>query len=262
MIHVNRKTYPYMEEVNEGILREFQRLAPVTGRVLDVGCGRAALGGAIRQLGWEVWGVEQSGEACATADKRIHHLVEADLHDLDRVRAALGDTRFDALVFSDVLEHVYDPRTVLEKYLAFVKPGGRVLISLPNAVVWTNRLRLLLGRVDYADTGVMDRTHIRFFTFRTARRLVEATGCRVDRVASTPYLARAVLPLLKRVAGRGQAGPADPRALIDSRPYQLYLKYLYPVEHALASLWRTLLAFRIIVVATRPSQEDGPGHDR
>jgi 2-polyprenyl-3-methyl-5-hydroxy-6-metoxy-1,4-benzoquinol methylase len=254
MIHVNRKSYPYMEEVNEGILKQFQRMLPTTGRVLDVGCGRAALAFAIRQLGWEVWGVEQSGEACATAGKRVHTLVEADLHDYDRVRAHLGDTRFDALVFSDVLEHVYDPRTVLEKYVDFVKPGGKVLISLPNAVVWTNRLSLLFGRVEYTDTGVMDRTHIRFFTFRTAKRLVRAAGLSLDRVASTPHLARAVLPLVKTLLlpKNGANGVApDHRALIDSSGYQRYMRWVYPVEHAFASLWRGMFAFRIILVATK-----------
>ncbi len=258
MIQVNRKSYPYMEEVNEGILKQFERLLPTTGRVLDVGCGRAALGLAIRQLGWEVWGVEQSGEACTTAGTRIDTLVEADLHDYEGVRARLGDTRFDALVFSDVLEHVYDPRTVLEKYLEFVKPGGKVLISVPNSVVWTNRLSLLFGRVEYTDTGVMDRTHIRFFTFRTAKRLVQAAGLSVDRVASTPYLVRAVLPIVKswvlpKTNGNGSGNHADPRALIDSRGYKNYMKWAYPVEHAVASVWRGMFAFRIILVATKPA---------
>ena len=262
MIHVNRKSYPYMEEVNDGILRQFRRLRPLTGRALDVGCGRAALGEAVGALGWEVWGIEQSAEACATADRRLHRLIEADLHDWDRVADGIGDTRFDGLIFSDVLEHVYDPRTVLENYLEFVKPGGRVLISVPNMVVWTNRLRLLLGRVEYDDTGVMDRTHIRFFTFKTARRLVEAAGCRVERVASTPYLARAVLPLLKRFVSGGQGASPDPRALIDSRGYKTYMKYVYPVEHACAALWRTLFAFRIIVVGVKPDSEEVAGRGR
>jgi 2-polyprenyl-3-methyl-5-hydroxy-6-metoxy-1,4-benzoquinol methylase len=257
VIHLNKRSYPYLEEVNEGVLREFRRLSPATGRALDVGCGRGQLGAAVRQLGWEVWGVEQSGEACATAEKRLHRLIEADLHDLDKVRLAVGETRFDGLIFSDVLEHVYDPLGVLEKYLAFVKPGGRVFLSVPNMVVWTNRLRLLLGVVRYADTGVMDRTHVRFFTFRTAKELVAASGCRVERVASTPYLVRAVLPLLKRALTRPApegAGPPDPRALIDSEGYKTYMRYVYPAERWLASLWRALFAFRIIVVGTKPPE--------
>jgi 2-polyprenyl-3-methyl-5-hydroxy-6-metoxy-1,4-benzoquinol methylase len=254
MIHLHKRCYPYLEEVNEGILREFRRLAPRTGRVLDVGCGRGQLGAGIRALGWEVWGVEQSGEACVSAEKRLHRLIEADLHDLDRVRAALAGTLFDAVLFSDVLEHVYDPLGVLEKYLALVKPGGRVFLSVPNAVVWTNRLQLLLGRVRYTDTGVMDRTHIRFFSFATARDLVRAAGCRIERVSSTPYLVRAFLPLCKRLLVRPANGPA-PRQLIESRGYRIYMKYVYPVERLLASLWRTMLAFRIIVVGIRPVEE-------
>jgi 2-polyprenyl-3-methyl-5-hydroxy-6-metoxy-1,4-benzoquinol methylase len=257
MIHVNRKTYPYMEEVNDGIVREFRRLLPWRGRVLDVGCGRAALAEAIRELGWEVWGIEQSGEACKTAQGRVDRLIEADLHDDRFVKESLGDARFDALVFSDVLEHVYDPRTVLESYLRYVRPGGRVFISVPNAVVWTNRIQLMLGRVRYTDTGVMDRTHIRFFTFRTAKELVRAAGCRIERVASTPHLVRAVLPLVKGLLPGGKGGgPPNPRALIDSSGYKAYMRYVYPLEHALASLWRTMFAFRIIVVAMKPAPEE------
>jgi 2-polyprenyl-3-methyl-5-hydroxy-6-metoxy-1,4-benzoquinol methylase len=259
MIHLNKKSYPYMEEVNDGILREFRLLLPLTGRVLDVGCGRAQLGKAVRELGWEVWGVEQSGEACDTARTRIDRLIETDLQSYESVRSRLGETRFDALIFSDVLEHLYDPLGVLERYLSYVKPSGKVLISVPNAVVWTNRLRLLCGRVEYADTGVMDRTHIRFFTFRTAQRLVEAAGCRVERVASTPYLVRALLPLMKWfMAKPNPDAPPDPRAMIESRGYKLYVKYVYPVEHFFTSLWRTMFAFRIIVVATKPAQEGRP----
>src|SRR4051794_27105243 len=132
MIHLGRRSYPYLEEVNEGIVREFRRQLPVTGRVLDVGCGRGQLGAAIRELGWDVWGVENSAEACATARERLGGLVEADLHDMNAVGTALSGQTFDALVFSDVLEHVYDPRTVLEQYLKFVKPGGQVFVSVPN----------------------------------------------------------------------------------------------------------------------------------
>src|SRR5436190_12003246 len=108
MIHLNRRAYPYMEEVNEGIVREFRLLGKETGRALDVGCGRGQLGEEIRKLGWEVWGVEQAGEACAVAGPRLDRLIESDLHDVEHVRANLDQAPFDALIFSDVLEHVYD----------------------------------------------------------------------------------------------------------------------------------------------------------
>ena len=253
MIYVGRKCYPYMEEINEGILRQLRRLTMAGGRMLDVGCGRAALGEAVQQLGWEVWGIEENREACATARTRIPHLIEGNLLDTEYVRQSLGETQFDALVFSDVLEHLYDPRSVLESYLRYLKPGGRVLISVPNAVVWTNRIQWLLGRINYQDTGVMDRTHIRFFTFRTTRQLVEAAGCRMDRVDFTPYLVRAVLPLIKRVIRADRlSGDYNPRAMIDSPGYRLYMRYVYPVEYAITFLWKRMLSFRIIVVGVKP----------
>jgi 2-polyprenyl-3-methyl-5-hydroxy-6-metoxy-1,4-benzoquinol methylase len=251
MIWLNKKKYPYMEEVNDGILRQFRYLSD-KGNVLDVGCGRGQLGEAIRALGWNVWGVENSPEACATASTRLDKLIERDLHDFDGVAADLKGRQFDALIFSDVLEHVYHPLGVLEQYLAHVKPGGKVLISVPNMVVWTNRLKLLFGRVSYTDTGIMDRTHIRFFTFKTAKALVRASGCKLDYTTSTPYLIRAFLPLLKGLLSRGGDDiPHDPRALIDSRGYKWYMRWIYPAEHLFSCLWRTMFAFRIIVVGTK-----------
>jgi 2-polyprenyl-3-methyl-5-hydroxy-6-metoxy-1,4-benzoquinol methylase len=262
VIHLGRRSYPYAEEVNEGLVREFLR-APAsstgapgdgsTGRVLDVGCGRGQLGEAVRALGWEVWGIESSGEACATAEKRLDRLICADLNDHAAVRAAVGDARFEALMLSDVLEHTYDPRTVLERYLEIVKPRGYLYVSVPNAVVWTNRLEWSLGRVKYQDTGVMDRTHIRFFTFASAKELVRASGCTIERVSSTPHLARAVLPAVKGLLHRESKAAHDPRAIIDSPAYRAYMKYVYPAERAFAATWPSLLAFRIIVVGRKPA---------
>jgi SAM-dependent methyltransferase len=249
--------YPYLEEINDGILRRFRRLpknflpAGHRGRVLDVGCGRAALGEAIRARGWEVWGVEQSAEACATAQMRIDHLIGADLTDFSAVGPALEGQEFDVLVFSDVLEHLVFPTDVLRGYLRWLKPGGRVFVSVPNMVVWSNRLRVLCGIVDGTDTGVMDRTHLRFFSYRVARRMVEDAGCQVAGTDLTPHLVRSLLPAIKTLMGP-KKGDTNPRALIDSPAYRFYERWVYPVEWALGSLWPSLLAFRIIVDAVKP----------
>jgi 2-polyprenyl-3-methyl-5-hydroxy-6-metoxy-1,4-benzoquinol methylase len=248
MIHLGRRSYPYMEEVNEGILREFRRILPTTGRALDVGCGRGQLGQAIKELGWRVWGIEENEEARAIASQRLDRAIRSDLTHYDAVARELDDGPFDALVFSDVLEHLYDPRTVVERYLEWLAPGGRVFVSVPNAVVWTNRLRWAMGRVQYEDTGVMDRTHIRFFTFDSAKELLRACGCRVTHVSSTPYIVRAILPLLKTFSKKGEE-KHDPRAIIDSPAYKAYMRLAYPIESTVSALWPTMLAFRIVVVA-------------
>lgn len=257
MIHIGRRTYPYMEEVNEGIVREFRRISPTTGRALDVGCGRGQLGEAVRALGWEIWGIEHDEQACETAESRLDRAIRADLNDREAVRRMLGDTRFDALIFSDVLEHLYDPRTAIERYLEHAAPSARVFVSVPNAVVWTNRFQWFLGRVRYEDTGVMDRTHIRFFTFDTAKELVRACGCTIEHVASTPHIVRAALPLLKKWTRRASGASSDPRALIDSSAYKAYERLVYPVEAATAAAWPSMLAFRIIVVGRSASTRDG-----
>ncbi len=249
-------TYPYFEEVNEGVLRH---VAPASNgsrpKVLDVGCGQGSLAAAIAERGYEVWGIEQAGYATAKAAARIDHVVHADLTDADAVRASLAGERFDRMVFSDVLEHVYDPLTVLRSYLDYLAPGGEVLISLPNVVNWQTRLAFLFGRFNYQDSGVMDRTHIRFFTFKTAAEMVRRAGLSVEAVDHTPLIVRAALPLAKRVLARG-AAPAEGgqgRAIIDSPSYRAYMRYFYPWEYRIGSLRRSLFAFRIVIVARRPA---------
>lgn len=257
-------TYPYFEEVNEGILRQVPAAANgmsgAAGRVghpcplvLDVGCGQGSLAAEIADLGYEVWGIEQDAYAAQRAAARIDCVVHADLTDAEAVRARLDGQRFQRIVFSDVLEHVYDPLTVLRSYLDYLAPDGRVLISLPNVVNWQTRLAFLFGRFTYQDSGVLDRTHIRFFTFKTAVDMVRRAGLEVEIVDHTPFLARAALPLAKRLLTRGGA-PADEdqaKAIIDSPAYRLYMRYVYPVEHGVGSLRRSLLAFRIVIVARR-----------
>lgn len=247
MFELEGGDYPYMEEVNEGILRQFKKYKP-DGKVLDVGCGRGQLGEAIHSLGWEVWGIEIDEGASRVAEKRLARVIRSDILDEETIQSSLGNERFTALVFSDVLEHLYDPLAVLKRFLKHVPAGGRVFVSVPNAVLWINRFKWFLGRVEYEDTGVMDRTHVRFFTFRTAKILLEEAGCKVVKADLTPHLARAFLPLIKSFS-KGRS--TDVRSIIDSKPYLLYMRYVYPTEHLLASLWRGMFAFRIILVAEK-----------
>ncbi|HWB98892.1 MAG TPA: methyltransferase domain-containing protein, partial [Bryobacteraceae bacterium] len=183
------------------------------------------------------------------AARRLDGVLHLNLHDYAAVRAGLGARKFDYLVFSDVLEHVYDPYSVLREYLRHVKDGGRVVISVPNALVWTNRASFLFGRFEYADTGVMDRTHIRWFTFRSAKRLVRAAGCTLERVDYTPFFVRAALPLIKKMLRSGPDG--NRRQLIDSPAYKTYMRTVYPLEYIAGFLFKSWFGFRIILVGVK-----------
>ena len=253
LVEVHKHLYVYQEEINDGILKQFP-VAPKGFRptVLDVGCGSGALSEAIASRGYTVWGIEQDAGAAKSAAERNIRIVKADLTQVSEASAAINGQMFDYLVFSDVLEHLYDPFYILREYLKFLKTGGILMISVPNAVVWSNRIAFLIGRFNYSDTGVMDRTHLRFFTFKSAKELIRHAGCDIVRVDYTPFLVRAALPLVKKMFDRGQSG-AQPRTrqIIDSTAYKCYTKYVYPIEYALGWLWKSLFAFRIIIIAQK-----------
>jgi SAM-dependent methyltransferase len=234
--------YQYFEDVNWGLLRLWGSRQGL--RVLDVGCGFATTSARIQQLGNEVTGIEESSVACEVAAKRVAHVVQADLQ-----HAELGDARFDAILFADVLEHLAWPVGSLRRYLQWLAPGGSVIISLPNVGLWSVRLAHLGGRWEYEATGVLDRTHLRFFTRRSARWLLGQVGLAPVKTTYNPGIVRSFVPLAKKMMGAG-AG-SDPQALLNSRPYRIYLRTVYPIERVLSSLWPGMLAFQMIFEAKK-----------
>jgi SAM-dependent methyltransferase len=228
----------------------------VGASILDVGCGYATTSERLRRLGNQVTGVESSPEAVVKAGERLDEVIAADLRAGDQIAARLGERRFDAIVFADVLEHLDWPAPVLKSYLRYLAPGGSVIVSLPNVGNWSSRLGLLAGRFEYADTGVLDRTHLRFFTRKSARRLIEDAGLHIARETITPGLVRPLVPLAKKLlapgAGAANGAAHDPAALLESAPYQAYVKFAYPIERAVAKLWPGLLAFQMIFEAHLP----------
>jgi len=237
-------SYQYYEDINLGLLRLWGERRGL--RVLDVGCGFATTSAEIQKLGNEVTGIEESGVACEVASKRVARVVQADLQTAD-----LGAEQFDVLIFADVLEHIAWPLGVLRRYLQWLAPDGSVIISLPNVGLWSVRLAHLFGRWQYQETGVLDRTHLRFFTRKSARWLIAQAGLEPVRMTHNPGLVRPFVPLAKKLLSRGGAQPAEPDAILKSKPYQLYLKTAYPVERAMASLWPGMLAFQMIFEAKR-----------
>ena len=233
-------SYQYFEDVNWGLLRLWGERRGL--EVLDVGCGFATTSQHIRARGNRVTGIESAAEAVAVARERIDEVIAADLLHVD-----LGERRFDAILFADVLEHLPWPHDVLARYLGALKPEGRVFVSLPNVGMWSVRLSLAFGRFHYADTGVLDRTHLRFFTRGSARALIEEAGLRVVAKTYNPGLVRPFVPLVKKVMG----GSGEPASILESKPYQLYLRSVYPAERLVARLWPGALAFQMIFEAAR-----------
>ena len=235
-------SYQYFEDVNWGLLRLWGTRTGL--RVLDVGCGFATTSARIEQLGNQVTGIDESREIVAVASQRLSRVVTADLQQAD-----LGDEQFDVILFADVLEHLAWPVGVLKRYLRWLAPGGSVIVSLPNVGLWSVRFAHLFGRWEYEETGVLDRTHLRFFTRRSARWLLAQAELRPEKITYNPGIVRPLVPLAKRLLRADQ--DAAPDALLRSKPYQLYLKSVYPIERGLAALWPGMLAFQMIFEARR-----------
>ena len=237
--------YQYFEDVNWGLLRTWKGRRG--RRVLDVGCGFATTSEYLQKLGNDVTGVESSEVACDVAATRIGRVIRADLRTAD-----LAHEQFDTIIFADVLEHLPWPVGVLRRYLQWLAPGGSVIISLPNVGLWSVRLAHLAGRWEYEETGVLDRTHLRFFTRKSARWMIREAELEMKSVSYNPGIVRPFVPLAKTLLARNSGDtPQAPDALLKSAPYRFYLKAVYPIERVVASLWPGMLAFQMIFEAER-----------
>lgn len=160
---------------------DIQQLVEPRGRVfLDVGCGEGALAGVLKEAGAaRVAGIERTHDAAGVARGHLDVLVEGDVGE---VELPFQPAEFDYIVFADVLEHLPQPEAVLRRMLPFLKPDGRVIVSVPNMRFYAVLLRLILNRWEYTDSGVRDRTHLRIFTRRSLVRMLEEEGLVVDRL--------------------------------------------------------------------------------
>ena len=146
-----------------------------TKRVLDVGCAPGYLAEALVDQGCTVTGLEFDEQAAEEARPHLERLVIGDIETLD-VEEAFGDDRFDVIVFGDVLEHLRDPLVVLRKVRAVLAERGCVVASIPNVAHGSVRLALMAGRFDYQPLGLLDSTHIRFFTRSSIEDLFREAG--------------------------------------------------------------------------------------
>jgi 2-polyprenyl-3-methyl-5-hydroxy-6-metoxy-1,4-benzoquinol methylase len=132
-------------------------------RVLDVGCDTGYLGRVLITMSNTVSGVEVNPVSAEEARQHLTKVLVADLEGADLV-GEFGAGSFDVVVFGDVLEHLKDPLQVLRQARPLLAPGGSVVISTPNVAHGDVRLALLGGRFDYSKVGILDDTHLRFFT--------------------------------------------------------------------------------------------------
>jgi predicted TPR repeat methyltransferase len=163
--------------------------------VLDLGFGAGLLARRIRPVCRYLAGVELDPEAAKEGAPFFDDPVTGDL--LDGISGPWREP-FDVIVAGDVLEHLPRPEVLLASLRHLLKPDGALLLSLPNVANVTVRLAVLSGRFRYAPRGILDRTHLRFFTRATGRALLEESGYRVLSIDATAMPVELALPALAR----------------------------------------------------------------
>lgn len=158
---------------------EMDRFVPSTAkRILDVGCAQGLFGQRLKErLGAEVWGLEIVPSAATIARQRLDHVLCGDvLEQFDRIQ----DNYFDCIIFNDVIEHLVDPYRVLLETRKKLARGGVVVCSIPNIRFFRYLFKFVVhGEWHYDESGVMDKTHLRFFTKKSIREMFESLGYRL-----------------------------------------------------------------------------------
>jgi 2-polyprenyl-3-methyl-5-hydroxy-6-metoxy-1,4-benzoquinol methylase len=161
----------------QGVRREMLERIGHGAQVLDVGCwsgATAAFLGLERDAA--VDGVEPEAEMAELAAASCRVVYRSTIEDALEQLLAERQGSYDAVLFLDVLEHLVDPLAVLAEARGLLRPGGRGFVSIPNVAHWSLRYELLRGRWRYRDNGLLDRTHLRFFTRASTLELAREAG--------------------------------------------------------------------------------------
>ena len=150
-------------------------------RVLELGCSTGFMSKYLTQKrGCSVVGIEIDPAAAAQAEKSCREVLVRDLGARDWI-SGLPKKAFDVVLIGDVLEHLADPAALLFQIRSLLDSNAILVISLPNIVHWITRLKILFGHFDYELGGTLDHTHLRFYTPKTAREMIESAGYRITK---------------------------------------------------------------------------------
>ena len=147
--------------------------------ILDVGCGKGTLGRWLKENGVKaVWGVELFAPA---AEEAKRWLDEVTVGNIEQTPLPFPPGQVDCIICADVIEHTADPWAVVAKLKPLLAPGGCIVASIPNVGFHRNIRKLIRGEWQYGDEGLLDRTHLRFFTLQTMQELFARNGMTIEK---------------------------------------------------------------------------------
>lgn len=201
-------TADYYSRINRDLL---ERIPPQARTILEVGCGTGALGAAFKASHPQAHYVGLEAAECAAEQARevLDQVICADVESTDLRLTDLPP--LDCLIYGDVLEHLRDPWSCLQRQAPLLKPHGTLLACIPNVQHWSVILMLLRGEWPLADEGLFDRTHLRWFTRSGITNLTQQAGLTIQEIQPRifdPAQARAFLQALE---------PALPRLGLEAK---------------------------------------------
>ena len=169
--------------------------------ILDVGCGLGNLGARLRSSveGRKVFGIENIEEVAKIAKTKLDGVLLGDVQSMD---ITFDKSMFDCIIFADVLEHLLDPVRVLQKLRSFLKSDGIIICSIPNMRHYTVILKLVRHGWIYEDYGLFDRTHLRFFSFTSMKRLITDGGFVIESIIPRNVASKKMILLNRLMFGR------------------------------------------------------------
>jgi glycosyltransferase involved in cell wall biosynthesis len=194
-------------------------------KILDLGCSSGLLAERLRELGHHVTGVDVN--ELPGVLERTDAFFRADLNSGIPTEVGSG---FDVVLAADVLEHVVNPGALMDQMRDFLSPDGTAVFCVPNISHWYPRFRTTLGRFDYDQRGILDATHLRFFTRRSVQKLIEQHGYSIRRVEPVGL-------------------PLDALGFDGAKASLLRL-----VDHVLVSVWPTMFGYQFIIEAIPSSR--------
>lgn len=151
---------------------------PESKRILDIGCASGYMGSRLKESGAYVVGTDISLEAIKIAKNRLD---EAYLVQPGEILPTDKDLKFDVILLTEVVEHTFDPVTLLIKARSVLKSDGFMVLTTPNFLTWTNRLKFLFGNFRYQDQGMFDFGHIRWFTYQYLKEVLKESGFKIEK---------------------------------------------------------------------------------
>lgn len=192
-------------------------------KILDVGTASGYLGKTLRERGHSVTGIEWDAVTAERARGYYDSFLMADIETFEFPFRG----EFDYILFADVLEHLRNPEAVLRRCIPALKKSGKIIISVPNVANIVVRLNLFFGKFDYAERGILDRTHLRFYTLRSLKKMMSEVFCEVLNVTPTPLPVQIVIPFTE-----GN-----------------FFAPFHEAFYALTRIWKTVFAYQFVIIA-------------